>query len=938
MDDKITDLGIASSPKTPPMSQEETSLLGTDKLEIESGQNNDDAEDELCSLVFSQSISDDNNMVAVGDGNWTLELPFLVQFELERFNMRKDLDFNVRLKMIVDANRGKPSFMRELISFIYKEKETQSKAPYDDFLKVCSNNGSPVDEADSCLFHFNAKLTEKGIELLPPDPAGIMTRRIHRKFGSHRFLDLRCEEKCTSSLPVLKKHLKNHLRNNKIVLSGRQYGILYSNPSEKTVIFRLFAESGIGIEKCDEISAAQVAAYCIPTTLNQGLSLTKYMKRMKLSFTTTIPSFTLKMGMLEEIPDIKAIGNENNIMTDGCGLISRGALSEVYSHYTYNQDRRNISIGKTIPVYSAKVSCPFSSFQARIGGIKGMFVVDDSLDGIKVQYRPSQLKYDVPMTKRVMSSEDGDDVLHNTIDVKEWDKPPPSAHLNQNIIQLLEETGVPKEYFLDLAEKEIGELRSLREDRELLMQTYKARKYLRQSHGLFENEDVLMRMLHAGVPLDEPVMISKTNDFVNEQLKRYREKSKFPVSESRYLRMLPDHTGLLESNEVFVAIGDEGAQYEVERAGQVVAMRLPSYFQSDMRKFKVISKTDLMLRCPVKGGFFSGVRAALILSTKGTKSQAETMSGGDFDGDKAWCCWNEIIVKSVQVRPEENTEYLQPSDPFKERPMAFADPAEWTNLIINYTMRHRNDKNNLGKLVNTLQVIRDSQRFGYNEVNNVARKAFIQVDNPHISQWTDADDKKYRGISRPHWLNSVRTGCTYQSNRVLGELNDMLNETGNKVICVHDIEPEMNIHIRERIERACKKDIKEVEMIREDMRTRLASFNEAMKEKINSSCREDENFSIQTTQRLCKQYRLEIEEIYEIDELSKVFAILYEQTYFKSRERMSRWNKKPYIFAWGVAQDHLTRIIADGDAKKCGVGIAPTIARGDEHIIFGKKR
>lgn len=108
--------------------------------------------------------------------------------------------------------------------------------------------------------------------------------------------------------------------------------------------------------------------------------------------------------------------------------------------------------------------------------------------------------------------------------------------------------------------------------------------------------------------------------------------SKFPVRESRYLRMLPDHTGLLKSNEVFIAIGDEGAQYEVEGAGEVVAMRLPSYFESDMQKFKVVSKTALMLRCSVKGGFFSGIRAALVLSTKGDKSKAETMSGGDFDG------------------------------------------------------------------------------------------------------------------------------------------------------------------------------------------------------------------------------------------------------------------------------------------------------------------
>ena len=136
----------------------------------------------------------------------------------------------------------------------------------------------------------------------------------------------------------------------------------------------------------------------------------------------------------------------------------------------------------------------------------------------------NQLKYDVPMTKRVVVSPiDKDDTLHNTVEIKEWDKPPPHAYLCQNTVQLLEERGVANEYFLSLAKKEIDELKSVREDYELLMTKYKARKYLRDSHCLFE-DDVLMRMLHARVPLDEPVMTCMVNDFINDEFKRYREK------------------------------------------------------------------------------------------------------------------------------------------------------------------------------------------------------------------------------------------------------------------------------------------------------------------------------------------------------------------------------------------------------------------------------
>ena len=98
--------------------------------------------------------------------------------------------------------------------------------------------------------------------------------------------------------------------------------------------------------------------------------------------------------------------------------------------------------------------------------------------------------------------------------------------------------------------------------------------------------------------------------------------------------MLPDHTGLLREGEAYAALGDESAQYEIGCVESIVAMRLPSYFKSDLRKLKYVSKSDLNQRCPQRGRFFSGIVAAIVLSTKGVRSEAEMMSGGDFDGDK----------------------------------------------------------------------------------------------------------------------------------------------------------------------------------------------------------------------------------------------------------------------------------------------------------------
>jgi hypothetical protein len=279
----------------------------------------------------------------------------------------------------------------ELVSAIYNDTDGSCSPSYHSLLKHSLENGYKVDEGNACMFLFHAKLTQHGIELLSPEPADVMTRRIHRRFGSHRFLNLKCDQKCTDSLATLRRYLKDYFTSdNKLHLAGRRYGIIYSNPSEMPVVFRLFAEAGVGINTCDEISVSQVAESCIPLALNPSVSLTSYMKRMQLSFTLTMPSLALKSAMLEPIPDIEGAGNRENIMTDGCGLLSREALNRIYSQYTRNLEERSRMLGKK-STPGTETSCPYSSFQGRIGGIKGMFVIDDSLEGIKVQYRPSQV-------------------------------------------------------------------------------------------------------------------------------------------------------------------------------------------------------------------------------------------------------------------------------------------------------------------------------------------------------------------------------------------------------------------------------------------------------------------------------------------------------------------------------------------------------------------
>ena len=245
--------------------------------------------------------------------------------------------------------------------------------------------------------YFHGELDSNNvIRLLPPERAD--SRRIFRKFGSHRFLHVKVPGDLHDER-VMKKFIQKN------VLCGRTYAYLWCKAQKTPQCFVLFAECGFGIT--EEMSAEQVLDWCIPRELNPGLTIAKELKRMKLSFSKTIPSYVLPENSVELIEDI--FGESGSLMTDGAGLISRAALNEVWKCHTASR-------GSTL--------CPASSFQGRVGGFKGMWVLDDSLAGIQIQCRGSQLKFNVPMKSLVSTSDDRGmkgDSMYDTMEVISWD-------------------------------------------------------------------------------------------------------------------------------------------------------------------------------------------------------------------------------------------------------------------------------------------------------------------------------------------------------------------------------------------------------------------------------------------------------------------------------------------------------------------------------------
>jgi RNA dependent RNA polymerase len=296
---------------------------------------------------------------------------------------------------------------RSVFKFLNSFLPQHQKWHFDSVLRASdepneSNNFEKRKDGLVGLYYY-AELDENNVICLQhPQPA--VSRRIFRKFGSHRFLHVMVSSK------LLDQNVVNKF-SEKVMLCGRKYAYLWSKAQKTPQCFVLFAESGFGIE--DEISVDYVRDWCIPKKLNPELTIAKELKRMKISFSKTRPSAVLPENTIEIIPDI--LSNLGKPMTDGAGLISRCAINEVWK------------------VYSGKDEwCPFSSFQGRIGGFKGMWILDELLSGFSLKCRDSQLKFMVPMRSLVKLPHldlSRFDPNYDTVEISSWDEIPEKGHL-----------------------------------------------------------------------------------------------------------------------------------------------------------------------------------------------------------------------------------------------------------------------------------------------------------------------------------------------------------------------------------------------------------------------------------------------------------------------------------------------------------------------------
>lgn len=324
-------------------------------------------------------------------------------------------------------------------------------------------------------------------------------------------------------------------------------------------------------------------------------------------------------------------------MNDGAGRISRALANEV----------RKILDLAYMP----------SAFQGRLGEAKGLWIVDNSPDMTQVwiQVYPSQRKW-----KRSNSNGVSNDKSHRTLEILKWSGPLKSADLNTQFLPLLVERAVNKKNMKDSIAnilevglgKEVLELRKAFEHPESL---------LKWVHEVRPN--IKDRLKYGAVPYrggmptstEEQIKMLLTNGFSPKYLNFLYEQSKsifqshcddlekrlnITVGKSTYAYMVPDFWGVLEAGEIYIDFSSftdsiSGFSGAMLNGVDVLVARSPAHFASDIQRVRSVARAELM-----------GLKDVIVFPIKGKPSLAAKLSGGDYDGDIAWVCWEESIVNN----------------------------------------------------------------------------------------------------------------------------------------------------------------------------------------------------------------------------------------------------------------------------------------------------
>ncbi|EXJ60846.1 hypothetical protein A1O7_04999 [Cladophialophora yegresii CBS 114405] len=610
------------------------------------------------------------------------ETPFWYSWELHRLAPSTGLK-PIQLDQMVRQECGKNELsaakLYDTVKKMYHGKDQRSLPARSNLPTWMTSQNRYWDEQTNKIGYFTAALewsedTSQGLFRLRLNPVQLeQSCRLHRKFGADRFIVLSTPVFSTPPEKIrlldkghgaLHEKVINFLASNQHFVAGRYWRTCFV-PDEKkqaklkkssntSIRIILFAETGYDMQQGapshlggfvlrdgtphPRIMLEDLMQWHIPVEANHNSPELKLFSRWSLGFSKTKPTIELRPDEFLHLPD--KLGTEaveepggkraRQVMNDGCALISYPLAKAIWAAYG--------GVGE-VP----------SAVQGRISGAKGLWIVDYqgrfpdvSQRGFWIQVSDSQLKIKPHPQARLDA-----DATQRTFEVLKFAQDCAETHLNRQLITVLEDRGVPRSVLRDALEED---MRSYSQSLANAMSDPQRLRLWMQEHGYSSpSEDIkilgsfpdgkqhqMKLLLESGFhPLNCEQLVVCARHLLRDHMTRYLKKMSIKLPYSTIVYCAPDPCDVLAEEEVFLGsttpLVDPRTGFSETALDNIKILvgRNPAHLASDIQLRRAVYKHELR-----------NYKNVILFSTRGSRSTAALLSGGDYDGDRVTCVWD----------------------------------------------------------------------------------------------------------------------------------------------------------------------------------------------------------------------------------------------------------------------------------------------------------
>lgn len=543
-----------------------------------------------------------------------------------------------------------------------------------------------------------------------------VSHRFARSFGADRFLAIDFPGLASMDLP---QHLRTNatevrdgiiswLISSHHSFLGRKWGAFFVKPLDRKLKaggFRasntryrvfFFATEGQGFVGSTRITRSvdvkggppcrmtiyDLVNWHMSASANPDQAVLKFFSRLALGLSTTFPTIEFRpseiirtydalarnpierrlnvvrhkgKGKAQEKTTMKSKLAASAVMNDGVGQISKASVLAIAERNRLDR----------LP----------SVVQGRIRGAKGLWHLDAFDQTLSTDTRGFWIE--VTDSQEKCRPHDSDhmfpDKTRVTFDLLAWSKPLVPASLNFQLLPILINRGVPRSVLEKLLHEDLTSkvetlkaamdtplnLRKWSEDCNPVREERLRAKTIQMTGGLPDSlgERINFLVEHGFQPKVCRFLNELCYKAITNYCERLENRMNIEIGQSTYAFMIADPLAILEENEIHLGFSNSfsdnvsGFNDTMLNNLDVLVGRLPAHLPSDIQRVRAVFRPELARYKDVVV-FSSKPRSAT------GKSLADELSGGDYDGDKAWICWAEELVT-----PFVNASVPDPPDP-----------------------------------------------------------------------------------------------------------------------------------------------------------------------------------------------------------------------------------------------------------------------------------